>query len=255
MQAVYDLSRYPANFNFVEFLVAAATLGANHVVFDDRNGYRAKFKKWETEERVRSILEPACALAGMSFSWNDAEDDAIDPGYHISAVIRAHEAKGRLEKLQSVLPPAKARYTVTIRNSLRYRERNSDVEAWSRFARDIGALVIEDYADKKIHLHDRMALYAGSEMNYLVANGPIGLLMFSDYPYTAFMKNVNPAYHKEHNWPVGAQLPWANERQRFIWEADDYANLCRHLPTRRKDYGDRGLDYGDCGGAPFSRDS
>jgi hypothetical protein len=226
MQAFYDLSRYPANFNFVEFLVAASTLGADHIVLDDSQGYKAKFPKVETGHRVASILEPACALAGCTHEFGRKK--GIDPGYHISAVLRVFKEKGELKKLKTVLPPKTEKYTVTIRNSSRYKERNSNAEAWRKFASEIGALVIEDYADKSIHLHERMALYAGAEMNYLVANGPIGLLMFSDYPYTAFMKNVNPAYHQEHGWPVGTQLPWANGKQLFVWANDDYENIRRH---------------------------
>ena len=226
MHAVYDLSRYPANFNFLESLVAAATLGSKHIIFDDTRGYRAKFSKSETLRRVESILVPACALAGCTHSFGSGS--GRDPGYHISTVLKVYREQGRLEKLRSVLPAKQEKYTVTLRKSKRYPERNSDEQSWRRFASEVGAIVIDDYDAKPIHLHERMALYAGAEMNYLVANGPIGLLMFSDYPYTAFMKNVNPAYHKEHGWQVGTQLPWANERQRFVWADDGYENIRRN---------------------------
>lgn len=233
MRAVYDLSRYPTNFNFVEFLVAATTRGATHIVFDDTKGYRPKFSKEETAKRLESILLPACALAGAGYSFGRGSGGDIDPGYHIAAPIKAFRDVGRLAKLKTVLPPAGERYTVTIRNSKRYKERNSDEESWRRFASEIGALVIEDFDTKPIHLHERMALYAGAEMNFVGANGPVALLMFSDYPFMAFYKNANPDYQKEHGFPVGSpSLPWTNERQKFFWGPDDYESIRKRWEER-----------------------
>lgn len=223
MQAVYDLSRYPANFNFVEFLVAAVTEGATHIVFDDSKGYKSKFSKDETSRRVASILIPVCDLAGVTHSFGKGA--GFDPGYHISTVIKTYKKHGRLTKLKSVLPHGSERFTVTLRLNDRYKERNSDERAWRRFAEEIGAYVIEEYQDKPLHLHERMALYMGAEMNFSVANGPTALCYFSDAPFISFMKNVNPAYHKEHWFPVGSQLPWLNKNQVFIWSDDSYEDI------------------------------
>jgi hypothetical protein len=225
MRAAYDLSRYPANFNFVEFLVAARTLGADHIVFDDTKGYKAKFSRDDTARRMESILLPACALAGVGFSFGPSKRGDLDPGYHMKAPVAAYTAKGELKKLKSIQPPESHRYTVTIRNSERYKERNSDQDAWRRFAREIGALVIEDFGDKTIHLHKRMALYSGAEMNFMVANGPGTLLWFSDNPYMVFMKNVNAEYHNASGHPVGKQVPWAHSNQKFVWGPDDYESI------------------------------
>lgn len=222
MQAVYDLSRYPANFNFFEFLVAATTLGAKHIVFDDTSGYLPKYSRKDLGERVKSILEPACALAGCTFSYGRGK--GLDPGYHIDVVVKAFHETGGIKRLVSVNPPAKVDYTVTLRNSKRYPERNSS-DDWRRFADEIGAVVIEDYGDKPIHMHDRMALYCGAKMNFTVANGPMYLCMFSEAPYMAFMKNVNPVYHTEHEFPVGSQLPWAVKNQTCVWSGDSYDEI------------------------------
>lgn len=221
MRACYDLSRYPANFNFVEFLVAAATLGATHVAIDRSKGIKGKYPKDETARRLTSIVEPACALAGCTFDYGSV---GIDTGYHISSVLSVWSEVGEIKKLQTVKPAVQCDYTVTIRKSTRYPERNSG-RGWKRFADEIGAVVIDEYDESPMHLHDRMALYAGAKMNYLVANGPAALLMFSDYPYTAFMKNVDRVYHARHGFPVGSQLPWANENQRCIWSDDAYEAL------------------------------
>lgn len=221
MKACYDLSRYPCNFNFVEFLVAAATFGATHITLNDAV-IKGKYAKYETERRLKSIVEPACTLAGCTFDYGYS--GGIDPGYHISAVLKAYQETGGIKKLHTVKPAAGNDYTVTIRNSDRYPQRNSG-KYWRRFAEEIGAVVIEDYGDAPIHMHDRMALYAGARMNYFVANGPMVLCFFSDYPFTAFMKNVDRDYHARHGFHVGTQLPWCGKNQRLIWGDDSYERL------------------------------
>jgi hypothetical protein len=226
MRAVYSLDQYPANFNFLEWLVAAKTLGATSVVFDQSNGYKPKFTKEDTAKRMDSILEPSVALAGLEYEYGSGP--GLDPGYHISNVLRVYRKVGRLEKLKSVKPPVKCKYTVTLREYGRYKERNSSPD-WRRFAEEVGAVLIEDYSKKPIHLHDRMALYAGAGMNFMVGNGPGSLLMYSDYPYIIFNGKVNRQYHKEHGW-LDEPLPWANENQRVIWEVDTYENIRKVWP-------------------------
>lgn len=223
MQAIYDLSRYPASFNFIEFLVAASTRGADHVLFDKSNGIRKKYTDEHTEQRIKTILEPACALAGCTFECGSGE--GLDPGYHVQAVLKAFAELGRIKKLISVLPARNERYTVTLRNSQRKPQRNSNREEWLRFAKEIGAFVIEDYSDKPIHLHERMAYYAGAKMNYFVANGPTLLCMYSDLPYTAFISSkVNEQYHREQGW-YKQDLPFALPTQHAIWSDDTYDNI------------------------------
>lgn len=241
MNAVYDLSRCPVNFNFLEFLIASKTLGAKRILLDDSRGYKAKYSKEETKRRMESIVFPACELADMDCEFGSGS--GMDPGYHTSAVIKAFRKCGRIAKLRSVLPVGTERFTVTLRNSKRYPERNSDQASWRKFASEIGAWVIEDFDDKPIHLHERMALYMGAEMNYMVANGPINLCFFSDAPLTAFMKNVNLAYHAEHGFPKDSQLPWFTERQKVVWTGDSYGELSGH----------RRLGDGDGGGQALPR--
>lgn len=228
MRAVYDLSRYPANFNFLESLVCSKTMGADHMLLNDSRGYQAKYSATETKKRMSSILEPACALGGMTFSYGDGS--GIDPGYHIDAVLSVFEKHGRLAKLETVLPKKDVEYTVTLRNYKRYEHRNSG-ESWRKFAESIKALVIEDYNDQPIHLHERMALYAGAKMNFFVANGPGALCIFSDYPYIQVMKNIDVAYHKACGYPPGSQYPWRVENQHLVWSDDDLDTLNRTMDS------------------------
>lgn len=223
MDAVYKLNTSPANFNFLEFLVSAKTLGATSIVIDNSK-FNKKYPVCETVERLESIVEPACALAGLPFKYGVRNGTEIDCGYHMSLPIMLYKKYGRIEKLSSVLPKGTADYTITLRNYYRDEERNSNEEAWLKFADEIGAVVIRDWCDEKIHLHDRMALYAGAKMNFFTNNGPAALCVFSDYPYTLFVKKFVKAYHDIH-WPENTQVPWANENQRTFWQTDSYENI------------------------------
>ncbi len=221
MEAVYPLRKSPACFNFVDFICAAKTHGATSVVFDTSEGYSKKYSPEITEQRMKTIVEPICELAGMPFRYGVRDYFGIDCGYHSSSPVRAHRWSGRLEKLKTIKPAGTERYTVTMRDYDRIPKRNSNREAWLKFAEDIGAYVIEDWNVSRIHLHDRMALYAGAEMNFGVVSGPMALCEYSDYPYIMLMKYVDTTYMTNHCRPVGSCLPWANEMQKNIWTDDD----------------------------------
>jgi hypothetical protein len=213
VKANYNLRECPASFNFIEFLVTATTYGVDHIVFDITQG-STKFKGQELEERIHSILIPACKLAGCSYEFGPFTGETF--GYHISSVLKAYKEKGFIKKLVS---PVKGsdRFTVTLRNYERHPEKNTNDE-WREFGKRIGARIIEDYYDVPISLEERFSLYAGAEMNYFGQNGPAILCLLSDYPYTAYLpvKGKWESYHRVHGW-YKEQLPWANENQKVIW--------------------------------------
>lgn len=222
MEAVYRLIKAPANFNFVEYLVCVKTLGASEIVLDDTEGYRKKYTPEETRIRMESIVEPACDLAGVTFRYGKAKEGAIESGYGVNRVHKTFLQKGFIAKLKTVKPPVKNKATVTIRNQNRHEHRNSTQANWRQFAKEIGAAVIEDWNDKPIHLHDRMALYAGAEMNYFVSNGPASLCLYSDYPYTCVINPVEISTVS--NQPKG-RFAWAVHNQRAIVCTDDWNNI------------------------------
>lgn len=225
MKVRYDLSRQPCNFNFLEFLVAFVTRGATEVCLDDSRGFVLKYGRQDSELRLHNIVLPACALAGVPVKFGT---EGVGGDYHISAVLAAYREVGHIKKLQSVRPPKNVRYTVTLRDYGGLQPaRNSNIEAWERFASDIGALVIPDFYTKPIGLHERMALYAGAEMNFHVGNGPAALCYFSDAPFLGFWHHVSKNYHRDHGFPHGSQLPWLNDRQKFVWVDDTYENIKR----------------------------
>ena len=134
------------------------------------------------------------------------------------------------ERLKTVLPPRQVRYTVTLRNYTHRPYRNSDEALWREFAERIGALVIEDFFDQPISLHERVALYAGAEMNFGVTNGPMWLLFLTPYPVTMFDCNATAPLWAQHGIEPGTQLPWALPGQRLVWEHPTIDDLMAAVP-------------------------
>ena len=228
MNAYYDLGKKSPAFSFLEFCCAARTEGVDNVIIDNRNGYINGYERKEAKQRVHSIFPESCELFGMSHEFGGPHGECISPSHLPIGWIEAYKKHGRIAKVTSVLPPKSERFTVTIRKVKGHQDsRNSDEDAWRRFAKHIGAYVIEDYDTVPITLKERLAYYAGAEMNYFVVNGPMHLCIFSDYPYGIVMKNVKTEKMKTNGWPVGGQLWFANERQRCFWHDDSYENLLK----------------------------
>lgn len=224
MRALYDLGRYLASFNVFEWLVQAEANGATMIVFDIR-GIRGD--KWPTPvslKRFWSICEPAPALIGLpreifdnrTIGSTEAKELARPGGRPLVEFWRAGR---RFKRLRSVREPGRERYTVTLRRTQRAAGRNSDEPMWREFAAEIGARVIPDYEDEPIHLHDRVALYAGAGMNFFVSNGPGILCSMTEYPCMMFNTHHAAGSLAEDGLAWGDQYPWMLANQRAIWEA------------------------------------
>jgi hypothetical protein len=223
MRALYDCGKYLTSFNFYEWLIQAAARGATKVVFDIR-GIRGD--KWPTEvsrQRFYSILQPGPALAGLgqetfdhsTQSPTNARDICKPGGGELVRFIRS----GRpWRRLKSVKPAGTERYTVTLRKTQRSPARDSDEEVWREFAAEIGARVIPDYDVEPMHLHERMALYAGAQMNFFVSNGPGILCSLTEYPCMLFNTHHARESLLGDGMAEGEQYPWMGANQRAIWE-------------------------------------
>lgn len=225
--AVYDTRHYITSFNFFEWLLYAKVNGAQVVNILTHNPRATKWPIEMVRERINSILLPGPALAGM-IRFVDAPVHAFNSvfvGPCGELAVKAWQS-GRMAKLRSVKPPGNARYTVTLRKTYRSNGRDSDEVAWRTFAEEIGARVIEDYDVTPIHLHDRVALYAGAEMNFFVSNGPGILCSFTPYPCMIFDTHLAAGSLKSdgiHGW--GAQYPWMGKNQYAIWAPATLANI------------------------------
>lgn len=221
--ALYELSRRIAGFDFFPWLAMQRAGGAERVCFDTRNPRTNKFTLAEVGRRYESILKPGPALLGMD-SFEGAEGEQYGP-YLQDDLIRLVREGLQIPRLKSVLPPGKEKYTVTLRNTRRWPNRNSNEQAWRTFAAEIGALVIEDYDVKPIHLHERMALYAGAELNFFDTNGPVMLCFMSEYPAMGFDVQNSPPVEIE----FGGRYPFMLDQHHQIWEPSTLANLHKHF--------------------------
>lgn len=225
-RAIYPLSGYIANFEFVAWLLAVQSLGAESVVIDLTGMKTAKWTQKQIEERVDSIMVPACELAGIPVSLgNEGKTYGVKPNPESYMPV----LRNGFKRPVSVLPPGREKYTVTLRKESRIPERNSNEKDWRRFAGEIGALVIEDYSVKPIHLHERVALYAGARMNFFVTNGPAFLCMLMGLPMMMFNGHLEPGIHKRFGMEEGGQFPFQTENQRYIYEADTYENMVKYF--------------------------
>jgi len=225
MRALYDLKRFLPTFNYFEWLLIAEMDGATMVVFDTREPRTSKFGYAQTMNRFRSICEPGCALIGLpyeTFTERSKEptnakrlENYITGG---KPIVDRWKAGRKFKRLKTVKPPASERYTVTLRNSPRDPIRNSDRKVWEEFAKEIGARLIPDYLEEPIHLHDRVALYAGAEMNYFASNGPGVLCSMTEYPCMMFNSMQQGWSFTGDGVPHTSNYIWMLENQKAIWE-------------------------------------
>jgi len=247
----YDLHDDINSHDFYQWLVAAKALGVTEVVLDLSRGFRdSKWPLKESWERYRTIVKPGAALAGLPS--REGTDGIKIAHYKLQYLVRfVRKAKNpTLPRLRSVLPPKRvARYTVTLRQQpVVHLHRNSNIEAWTSFAKDIDALVIPDYVVKPIDLYERMAIYAGAEMNFGVDNGPMTILSLTEYPYMAFKYNRNAQYlHKcGLDWPQ--RFPWCvGDDQMMFWEDDEIENLWERFSTWKNRRGNGDGNTGSTG--------
>lgn len=143
--------------------------------------------------------------------------------------------------------------TITLRETDTWAFRNSNVDAWCKFAdylrtQGYNPVLVRDtaVAESKLDgqmicpsasrdLGFRIALYSIAKANCLISNGPASLIYIAPWPYLLFV-NPLPDDHWYYpntisNWrdkmkvPPGTQYPWAKDNQRIFWGEDTYENI------------------------------
>lgn len=211
--ARYDLEHRNISFDFFAWQTHAVILGATEIVFGIKNLHKRKQPVQESIRRYRSIIKPGPALLGLP---SREGDDGVECATHKYFGIMETK-RWDFPRLKSVLPPGNARYTVTLRNVPVHPERNSP-PLWREFAKKIGAVLIEDFGDRPIDLHERVALYAGAKMNFGVINGPLAMLFLSPYPLMMCQCDTAVQAWGKHGVKRGEQLPWFLPGQSLVWE-------------------------------------
>lgn len=227
---LYDLGARPASFDFVTCLSNAIPLGIKHVRFVLGKWKKKTYSLEQAEERYRSIVEPAVALFGLTYSVGKSE--GISVSHFFNASLEVYKNTGKNGK---IITPCNAKdyITITLRKS-RNPERDSKEQEWMKFADRCGrkAIIIRDYEERPLDLADRMKLYANAYMNLMVINGPLTLCIHSDAPYISMRTigcersgSTSPWHMKQIGIEPGFQFPWANARQRLSYLDDTCENI------------------------------
>lgn len=240
MIAIWRMSERIPSFDVFMWMAMAKADGATKVIFDTRNPRISKkgtvLGLDNVTERFRSIIEPAPVLLGLKSRHINSGDAAH--GLNPSAQFFGPwvESGRQFDRIQSIKPPVDCKYTVTIRDNETgtARGRDSNRAAWEAFAAEIGAVVIDDYCRQPIHLHDRLALYAGARMNFGVCNGPVHMITMSPYPVSLWV-NSNAAVKSHLRWGLehGRKMPHMLDNQHMVWAEDNLDNLRRTFDAMR----------------------
>lgn len=228
---LYDLGNRPASFDFVTCVATAMALGCKHVRFVYGRWKPKNYTVQQAEERWKSIVEPAVALYGLTYSIGPRY--GVEVNHLLLAAVNCYRKTGRIGKIP-VQCKAGEYVTVTLRKS-RNHERDSKEAEWREFARrcDRKVIILPDNEDGSLALSDRMKLYAGAYLNMMVINGPLTLCIHSDAPYVSMRTigcersgSTSPAQiTRLTGITEGFQFPWANENQRLSYLDDTADNI------------------------------
>lgn len=236
---LYDLSNRPASFDVVTCIATAMASGIKHVRFVYGQWKPKNYSLKQAEERWRSIVEPAPALFGLTYSIGERRGREIN--HLLRAATEVYKQTGRIGKItipcvakdSKISKISKDYVTLTLRKS-RNPERDSNEEESRKFAErcDRKVIILEDNEDSSLSLHDRMTLYAGAYTNIMVMNGPATLCFHSDAPYIVMRVigcersgSTSPSSSASNGITPGFQFPWANENQRMSYLTDTCENL------------------------------
>lgn len=226
MIATYRLREQLASFDFFFWLVMAKAAGATKIVLDPSRPKMKNFTINNIMERFHSIIEPGPALARLP--CRVGADERWQRNISSVGFLSWMQAGNIFERLQTARPPIECKYTITIRTNDGAKCRNSNEDAWRKFGEQIGAIVLEDYAIKPIHLHERFALYAGAKMNFGVCNGPVTIISLTNYPVMQFVNSASARNNVMRWWAEpGHKLSWMLANQSLVWKEDNFDNLCR----------------------------
>lgn len=262
---VFDVAAGPLNHDFLIWLVDAEMTRRRHgapaplkVAFwlgkdaEERLGYDNR-RQW-LEMVFRPLLRMIGAVEGDNIhGWSKRV-------YVPRDIVKGCNDGEMVPLLRSGLPPrSPGAVTITLRESWYWPHRNSNKEAWLRFAeylRSAGENVVivrdtekafDNFADfatdpeASLYTAKRMALYESAKCNIFTASGPVGLALFSKRPWLQFVKledddspykpNTKAFWQDANGIVAGGQYPWSTPDQRIVWAADTFDNILEAWKT------------------------
>lgn len=150
--------------------------------------------------------------------------------------------------------------TVTLRDYAFMPARNSNLEAWTAFARRLDPATyvpvfvldtegtldpppamlegLEVFREASWNVGLRMALYESSYLNLGVNNGPLFLAALNDRARLLLFKIITPSvpqtteeFVRQEGFQIHGQLPFATPLQRLVWEDDVLQVIEREFET------------------------
>ena len=228
MIALYDMRFMPTTYDYFNWLCHVKLLGATKIHFRVEPMRQSKYPAAEGRRRFHNFIWPAPELFGLDKAMGNDGDASVGSLYFNDLQADAARMGKDIPRMRSVRSPAKEQFTVTIRDTFRNVHKNSDRVLWEKFAARTGAYVIDDHAKKPMELHDRIAFYAGAEMNFGVVNGPLAALYYSPYPFAISCDPVTSAKSfGGHKIKPGDRCPYFLPNQRWIWERPTMDGLMR----------------------------
>lgn len=259
--ATYDLGKAPSSYDFLSWLVHAKMQAGNRpleVQFINEGNWRKDGLPLSSDDRqwmMDHVLRPALRLVDAKEGKGGAEfgymlKPVVEGGKHFpvpkfQATDKAKEFVAKF-KAQSDKPLI----VITTRETDYWPERNSNMDAWLKFAKHLWMAeyrVVFVRDTNKIHevlpkvetapwasidLDLRMALYEAADLNMAVNNGPCHLLYFSDSEYVVFNQLVDGVPGCSPDWwagnigvDVGNQYPWSGPGQTLAWLEDSADNI------------------------------
>jgi len=256
----YNIATGPLSFDFIIWLVDAEMTRIREgapaplrVAFwlGKQERLTPKRELW-----LNNVFRPILTFVGA------IEDDTAINGRHKELyvprdIVAAYKAGEKLPVLRPprVINPGKPPVTITLREADNWPYRNSNMEAWCRFAKqlmDLGEHVIfvrdtakahdplpgfMTYPVASIDVGERFSLYECAKANLFVSNGPAGLTFFGSTPCLIFtpiekddcqfIANTPWFWRNRNGIEMGEQWPWSQPNQRMVWQIDSYENIAK----------------------------
>lgn len=213
------------------------------------------------------VMKPAVELIGGVLDPKAIEGSTVL--LYTTKLVEARARKGQTvpklkapllakERMISWLANCPRPVSLTLRESIEWPHRNSNIPEWIKFAdylsakgytpifvRDTNTAFnspISNYTEctqASLNLGSRMALYELCDANCFISNGPVNLALFSDKPWfmtieiesndSVYMP-ATPNFQKEMfliDVEHGEQHSWQGPKQKFVPVKDTYDNLVK----------------------------
>lgn len=260
----YNLASSPKSFDFLIWLIDAEMTRRREgapsplkVAFTKGQDGKSGIGSPQEQQMFVNVMKPLIKLVG-GIEDQRAVGGRASPWYVLRNVTRAAKQEQvphlqasdeARETVRMFLKDGPSPVTVTLRELDSWGHRNSNIEAWKKFADSTGERVIfiRDTAKAgdpilgcmtfplaSLNLDIRMALYEQAKCNLFVPSGPWNLALFGDRPWLMFNKiseddpyigNRPKFWEESQGIKEGEQFPWSGPNQRIVWKPDTYENI------------------------------